>query len=543
MRKHLKTHFSLVLGIIISQTLLVFLVSSLIVNAATETGRDQSTVPASNVDDTIAESGLANCRYGVASLSGSHMDWVDELGAGWYLNFSPISLPAPNDAEFVPVIKIKQNKTPSGQYLPAYTVTPSLTDTELGITIDNNPGALWVVGNEVDRGPDPGEIESPQGDTFPEIYAQAYHQVYHYIKQRDPTAQVAISALVQVTPGRLQYLDIVWDTYLDMYGGSIPVDVWNMHLYVLPEVNADGDPNGIATVALGSDPAVAKREGGGDPAQCPLDDVYCFAEHDDLSIFEDQIYDMRRWMLDHGQRNKPLILSEFSLLYPYEVDPGGTCFLQDEFGECFTPERVVDFLNGTMSILESLGYPGLGYPPDNNRLVQQWLWFSVSNVGNTGYVSDLMQDGQLTVVGEVFQDIVLSNTSYVNLLPSSVSNPTADSVNGLADVTLTVTIRNNGNKTAEDSFFVTFFKDPELTQVIGWAEVPAPSSSNQGMTGCARREISVSTVWEDLPSGIYPYWVKVDSSQNIPETDENDNVGSGLVMIDPIRSFLPVSRR
>ena len=55
---------------------------------------------------------------------------------------------------------------------------------------------------------------------------------------------------------------------------------------------------------------------------------------------------MRTWMKQHGQQNKPLILSEYSLLYPYDIDPEG-CFLQDEYGNCFTPQRVSTFMKNS----------------------------------------------------------------------------------------------------------------------------------------------------------------------------------------------------
>jgi hypothetical protein len=86
-------------------------------------------------------------------------------------------------------------------------------------------------------------------------------------------------------------------------------------------------------------------------------------------------------MKEHGQQNKPLILSEYSLLYPFEdyddpINPT-QCYLQDEFGKCFTAARVSSFMTRTFQYLETATDPNLGYPLDNYRLVQQWLWFSM----------------------------------------------------------------------------------------------------------------------------------------------------------------------
>lgn len=47
-----------------------------------------------------------------------------------------------------------------------------------------------------------------------------------------------------------------------------------MHFDILAEVDTARDPNNIANVALGTDPSIGKRGSGGDPTQCPLDDVY-----------------------------------------------------------------------------------------------------------------------------------------------------------------------------------------------------------------------------------------------------------------------------
>ena len=147
-----------------------------------------------------------SCRYGVNYGSSvdnaSQVEWLDDLGSGWHANFgTDAGGEAPNGSEFVPLIWVQQHKQGS-TYLPTYSVTPPLTDAGLGQLIDARPGALWIVGNEVDRGAELGV--TPQGDTLPHIYAKVYHEVYHFIKNRDPTALVAKSGLVEVTPGRLQ---------------------------------------------------------------------------------------------------------------------------------------------------------------------------------------------------------------------------------------------------------------------------------------------------------------------------------------------------
>jgi hypothetical protein len=545
------------IALLVAPLLLLLVVHSLVTEAqeralvagAAESLRADPAVP---IGAENPESGLSNCRYGVATPGGDdRVAWVDDLNAGWYLSFGPAIAPAANQAEFVPVIMIRQNKDANGNYLPSYTVVPALTDGQLGFIIDQYPNALWIVGNEVDRGPNPGSLVGGQGDTFPQIYAQAYHEVYHYIKNRDPSSQVAMSALVEVTPGRLQYLDLVWDAYVDLYNQPLPADVWNMHLYILPEVTPNGEPNGIANVALGTDPSLGISESydpdGGGPGQpadtCPLDDVYCFAEHDNIGRFAEQVIAMRTWMLEHGLRNKPLVISEFSILYPYVVEGDG-CYLQDENGNCFTPERVRDFLYASFDYLRQAADPQLGYPLDNNRLVQQWLWFSVSHEG-VGDVSDLaeLDPPGLTLIGQAFHDYVQGQPYQTNLVPDQIGTPAVISTGGLAEATLVASVRNKGEKATTTSFTVTFYSDPLLTQVIGSAEVAGPSTFYPGLAGCTRAEVKVSTVWSGLTPGLHHYWVKVDSGLTIAESNEGDNVGSGFVLVDGERASLPVVRR
>lgn len=485
----------------------------------------------------------ANCRYGVTAASTAQSAWVPLLGAGWFLTYGTTTSHQLHNTEFVPVIWLEQNKDENGNYLPDYWTSPALTDADLGVSITANPGALWIVGNEVDRGPNPGRIESIQGDTFPEVYALAYHDIYHFIKHRDPTAQVTIAGLVEVTPGRLQYLDIVWETYLTEFGTSMPADVWNMHLYILPEARPNGNANGIASVALGTDASLAIRESGGDPAACAEDDIYCWAEHDDLSVFAEQVVAMRTWMQEHGYQNKPLIITEYSILYPFEDydDPANPtrCFLQDEYGDCFTQSRVSRFMAETFAYLESAVDPQLGYPLDGNRLVQQWNWFSV-NTTRVGYVSNLVTYSltDLTLPGQTFRDSTAAQPSHVNLLPDQVAYPLGFSPapTGTVTVTLSVSVRNNGNTGITTPFTVTFYSDAGLTQPIGSAAIPS-------LGGCARPVDSATTSWAGLSSGLYNYWVKIDSQDTVAESDEADNVIRGSVIIDPRQIFLPLVRR
>lgn len=478
-----------------------------------------------------------NCRYGVAAWGTTQLQWLPHLGVGWYLDFGAHPANGPEGIEFVQVIRVKQNKS-GCDYLSGYVVSPALA--ELDALVRTHPGALWLVGNEPDRGPNPGGncTNRVQDDTFPEVYAEAYHDIYQFIKQLDPTAQIGIAGLVEITPGRLQYLDKVWQAYLQKFSAPMPVDVWNMHLYILPEVDLEGTPNGIANIALGTDPTLGMRESGGQKERCtnPRDNVYCFAEHDDMDIFIDQIVKMRSWMKEHGQQNKPLIISEYSILYPFEdyddpINPT-KCFLQDEFGKCFTPVRVSNFMTRTFRYLETAADPALGYPLDNYRLVQQWLWFSMYFEG-AGSASNLLGRDltSLTQVGHTFANFVSSVTTYANLFPGEVTYPVAFTSipTETVGITISVTIYNNGNTYARGPITATFYADASLSQVIG-------SSAFTGtLRGCARQGMTLSVFWDNLTSGLHQYWVKVEGDEYT-----TDNITESFVLVNPNQVFLPM---
>ncbi len=482
-----------------------------------------------------ADNYVALCRYGIsADESQGHI--VSLMGAGWFLKFNHpkwgTSLPA-NNAEQAHVIKTFQQKSASGEYLPDYSTSVPL-DAALATLIRENPGHLWLIGNEVDR-------KDKQGDMYPDIYAKAFHEVSSFIKYNDPSARVAISGLVEMTPGRRQYLDMVWNAYLARYGKPMHVDVWNMHAYVLPEVRPDGvTPNGVADVAVGTDPALGKRESASDPNSCAEHVVYCRAEHDDISVFAEQIVMMRQWMKEHGQQQKPLIVSEYSILYRY-YGVGSPFSVRDEYGNYFTPERVSKFMLNSFDYLNGARDPNLGFALDDNRLVQQWLWYTAhESLGNS---SQLMEAdlATMTLMGQTYRNHVYNEAAYVNLLVSEVPDSvTTLGEGGTATARLDVVLRNNGNITSDAPFTVTFYADEERTQPIDSVTV------SPLLRGCASDRFRASVDWTGLKTpGIYQFWVYIDSRADIDENpaDDTDNLGTGYVLVTAERNLIPLIRR
>lgn len=166
----------------------------------------------------------ANERFGFGVVTDiSHFD-VGQLHAGWYVNWGATSqVKNPAGLEYVQIIRVcdSQYRACNTPYWP---YGEALAD-----AVRHNPGLLWLIGNE----PDPIRT---QGSTHPTVYAQLYHELYHRIKSLDPTARVAIGGMVQPTELRMRWLDMVWSEYQRLYGQTMPVDVWNVHNFVLREL-------------------------------------------------------------------------------------------------------------------------------------------------------------------------------------------------------------------------------------------------------------------------------------------------------------------
>lgn len=525
--------------------------------------------------DTLPSS--TNCRYGISQLftPWPMLAWAPMLGAGWFANFNHYE-PIEPHSEFVFTIRLRQLFDSQGARLPAYKVLPPLAEfyeedgdtfRGLGHYVRSRPGAMWLVGNEI-------EIDNTRQDNImPEIYARAYHEVYHYIKGIDPTARVAIGSVTMGTPGRLQYLDIVWDTYRARHGVDMPVDVWNFHVYILPERTMSAEPHyADGKIALGTDPALAYFSTN-DPDLCPSPhlpdvaandprpDVYCKAEHDSDRIFREQVYNLRRWMKEHGQQDKPLIISEYGSLFAFEGGrPDGTCERrQDEFGRCMYPERVATFFRETAHFMENTQDPELGYPQDGFRLVQRWLWYSLHTPELIGDSSNLLVDDYtnhspgspdaLTLVGQAFREEAWAR-AFANLIAESATSVVlpADNADGRADAVITASFRNSGTLSVVDPFTVTFYADAALTSPIG--SVVVKPAATGAVAGCSwgQNARTVNITWPNLPLGTHPYWARIDSGGQINETDEGDNITIGGVVTIyaagdfPYTAYLPITR-
>jgi hypothetical protein len=170
---------------------------------------------------------------------------------------------------------------------------------------------------------------------------------------------------------------MILDAYRDLYNQIMPVDVWNVHNFVLREERGSW--------GVDIPPGISVDQGR----------LYEIEDHDSLEIFRQHILDFRQWMKDRGQREKPLIVTEYGIVMP------------SEYG--FSHQRVRDFMYATFDFLMTATDPDLGYPPDDDRLVQRWCWYSLSDtVYPTGNLFD-PSTGQITPLGLAYGSYVVSH--------------------------------------------------------------------------------------------------------------------------------------
>ena len=272
---------------------------------------------------------------------------LSELRPGWYLDWGHAESPAESRAvEYAQMVRV-----PRGKIVPDLKTIAQIAQ--------QNPGALWLIGNEMDV--------IWQDNATPEQYAAAYHQVYNTLKQADPASRVAIGGVTEPSPLRLRYLDRVLQVYRERYGQAMPIDVWNVHNFILPEERGSWGvdiPPGIeATRGL----------------------TYTIQDHGNLSYFKQQLVDFRRWMAQHGYRDKELLVSEYGIL------------MYEDYG--FDYPQVSDFMLGSFDMMQNTTDAELGLPADGNRLVQRWCWYSLADESYpAGNLADI-NSGELTPLG------------------------------------------------------------------------------------------------------------------------------------------------
>ena len=390
------------------------------------------------------------CRFGVnvSTQPVANFD-VAALRVGWYVdNAANASAPRPGGAAYVPVVNLSQVGESD------YTAEPSIGPA-LDAAIAGNRGATWIIGNEPDR-------RLYQNDMRPAAYAHAYHDLYAEIKRKDPTARIFAGAIVQPTPLRLEYLNAVLAAYDDRYGEPMPVDGWTIHNYILNERSCkyyndpahkppdyDGSPdlpyNG-SWVCWGADipPGSAATDGLIIHLSAP-------AKTADAEVFKQQVVGFRQWMYDHGYADKPLYLSEFSILMPA--------------ARGFPVATVNQYMTDTFNFLLTQTDATLGYPADGHRLVQRFSWYSTLDIGFNGSLFESVTTSansppfQLSAIGANYRNytapIAVSSQLSLQALNLTPRAPLASA--GPVTFTLSAVVANAGNSETPAQATVRFY--------------------------------------------------------------------------------------
>jgi hypothetical protein len=530
-------------------------------------------------------------RFGVTVYGDQYIDDYDvtPLMAGRYLNWRADLMPSrPNAMSYYFMVRV----TEAGH-------RPGVE--QLQTIAFNNPGMVWIIGNEADV--------VWQDNTTPAAYARAFHSAYTAIREVDPTARFVISGIVQVSPLRLIWLDQVWDSYYATYGVEIPVDMWNIHTYVANEMHQEWGfeiPPGInnavgytihmgtdwemeyapsasggtvhrsrtlgaqgyfafrgssVTVLLGTGPDAGIAEIYLDQAAAPVAEVDLYAptpgtlsrtyagltppggvlrdrhnirirvtgrhnpastgtwirldameaqsttglpggrfeddspqramivtsvdDHDNIDLITEQIRDFRQWMLDRGQRNKPLINTEYGILMTEDIG--------------FDYPRVRNFmLNSFDTFLNDLIDPALGYPVDGNRLLQEWFWFALAvndfegRVVHTGLFDTVTRAikplgvdfaGFVQPIHQEYVDLEIANASVTPYWPIFAGEP------GL--LRIQSHLRNRGN-IASDAFDVKI-RDGNGSLIATWPFSSLPKRYDPGYVATIAHDWHVST--------------------------------------------------
>jgi len=477
---------------------------------------------------------FSNCRLGASGVKSDVVGYdVEQLNLGLYQDWRsrstrPAGLPA--DVEYIQTVRVHQDKGPAYEWFgpprlyaapPAYKTRPSLA--EIATLAANLPGSLWLIGNEVERVDWlEGSDWSGQDEITPELYATAFHDIQVTIKAADPTARIAIGGVIQGTPLRLKYLDRVWASYLAQYGYPMgnDIDVWNMHAFLLREVR---DSWG-AEIPAGLDDSsgfLAEYNWNTSAGRHAILDA-----HHNMDYYRGFIEDFRTWMAAHGERNKPLLNSEYGILF-------------DQTDISLT--KVQAFLTATFDYMLTATDEQIGYPADENRLVQGWMWYSL-NDDVTWWAADnrlFKTPAELMPIGEHWKNYVtdpanpLASQPQLNLLATNLrTDPTLAfvSVGESVSSTLTVDVANNGNtKTSTGNNIVVKF----------WAGFPnAPGSNLIGdpqvlndIPGCGRLE-TTQIVWSNLGPGVHKWYVEVMPIAGEINGGDNISLGGTIVVIE-----------
>lgn len=433
--------------------------------------------------------------FNVAPNGGIDINNYDaaRLGAGWYHNYGWRNTPyRPGGIQYHQMVR-------------PYIDTKNLP-TALGPTVDANPGVMWILGNEPDRYGQDGQTAAQ--------YAIFYHDVYTFLKSRDPSSRVAIGGVVQPTPLRLRYLDLVLAEYQQRYGTVMPVEIWDIHNFILPE-NCDWG----ASIPPGLE--AYRSEGTG----CDT----TLNKHGDITIFKQQIRDFRQWMKARGFQERPLIISEYGIL------------LSKYHGYDYT--RVRNFMTASFDYMLNTTDSTIGYPADGNRLVQEFAWFSLNYwefnlstyFGLNGNLFD-HDSRQIMALGLDYAAYTKKVTTQLIDLAATDLRITPTTANLGDPIQFSATFVNSGAVPAENVAVRFWAGDPQHGgQLLG-----SSPARPQVLIGC-QQPLTDTVTWIPTTGGNYTIYAELVANNLALESNLANNYRSQALAVLPVATSTPVA--
>jgi hypothetical protein len=427
---------------------------------------------------------------------------VSQLNAAWYIDYLHRTAPSkPAGMDYVQMIRAYQWRSSA--------FTQSVTS-----TLTTNPGALWLVGNEPDR--------HGQDGLTPEEFAAFYHDAYTLLKAADPSSRVAVGGVVQGTPIRLRYLDMVLEAYRNRYGSTMPVEIWTTHGFILPECNTAGCWG--ASIPPGLEQFASEGK------------IYGVEDHGDIEVFKEHIIDFRRWMAERGYRQTPLLVTEYGILLP------------PVFGYGYPVVR--DYMLASFDFLLNSKDELIGYPADKNRLVQSWSWYSLNHppydlVTKQGFNGNLFNPTTKLIepLGQDFAAYVANHRRGdidVEIAALRLNPPVlvfTDSISVSNPITLDADLFNHGGVVARNLKIRLWLGDPQNGGTLLAQSAPAPI-----LQPACSKPLTVQLQWQPQPlaSGIYRLFVDVMADNLELESQQNDNQKTvDLIVLDrPFAHFV-----
>ncbi len=336
------------------------------------------------------------CHFGMAAMTGgangydSNLDRynLSALGVGSYITWtSNPTAGISSDIQFLRVITVGGDDA-----------SFALTLTSSTMRISANPGSTWLIGNE------PDSQVLYQDHISAETYAARFYALATNIRQADPTARIGFGTIIQPTPLRMYYLSKVITRLTELAGSRANalslIDIYSIHAFILneePLYDSSGHTiNWGAGVPVGYDaatwPAITVVDG-----NIPTQTI-------DINTFKAGVQRYRQWMKNLGEQGKPLWITEYGSLFPTFLD------ISDEMSAAYM-EQTFDYMLGTKD-------SALGYAPDDYRLVQKFVWYSLNDrVDHFGGSLYNPETGLMTAVG----------THFISYNPGIIHVPITDS--------------------------------------------------------------------------------------------------------------------